>query len=569
MHAPHRRRFAVLSTVIALGPLGCTGDLDGGPADPQGFECTAGCTELAAPTSRFPRLSHAQWESTVQDLLRLDAPSALSATFPPDAPRGLFDNDGAELRVSGDLRTEYQRAAERLAEQLASDPVAFARILPSDLPAGPDTARARAFLEHFGLRAYRRPLTSAELDTYAALFARGPELYPDDDAFVGGVRLSLEAMLQSPHFVYRPELQPAPGGDQPVPLSPYELAARLSYALWGTMPDDDLLEAAASGALDSPEGLEVEVSRMLEDARAEDTLVHYHELLLSVDRYRDITRSDTLFPEFSSALPTAMQEEVRLFVREVFETDGGVRDLYTARFTYANEPLAALYGLSGVSGPEMQRVSLEGTERAGLLTMGGFLALNASSTDSDPIHRGVFVNHRVLCAPLPAPPMMVPPLPPEDMSMPRTLRERITMHTGAGTCGASCHGTMINPIGFAFEHFDAVGAYRDEDRNGLPIDSADAYAFQGQMREYDDALELSSLVAEQRMTHACYAEHLLEFVHGRAMIESDQGLLRTITRASLLDRASLRDLVQLLVTSEAFRQRSPVELDELPLVEME
>jgi hypothetical protein len=201
--------------------------------------------------------------------------------------------------------------------------------------------------------------------------------------------------------------------------------------------------------------------------------------------------------------------------------------------------------------------------------MGGFLALNSSSIDSDPIHRGAFVNQRVLCAPLPAPPMMVPPLPLEDMSMPRALRERINLHTGAGTCGASCHGTMINPIGFAFEHFDAIGAHRDRERNGLAIDSADAYSFQGQVREYDGAIELSAIIAEQRMTHACYAEHLLQFVHGRAVVESDQGLLRTLTRTSLNDRASLRDLVQLLVTSEAFRQRSPVELDELPLVEME
>jgi hypothetical protein len=170
-------------------------------------------------------------------------------------------------------------------------------------------------------------------------------------------------MVQAPHFVYRAELQPAPGGEQPVPLSPHELAARLSYALWGTLPDGDLLEAAASGALDSPEGVGVEVSRMLEDARSEDTLVHYHELLLSVGRYRDITRSSMLFPSFSSAVPTAMQDEVRLFVRDVFESDGGVRDLYTSRSTYVNEPLATIYGLEGVSGDEMRRVSLEGRLR--------------------------------------------------------------------------------------------------------------------------------------------------------------------------------------------------------------
>ncbi|MBN8610436.1 MAG: DUF1592 domain-containing protein [Deltaproteobacteria bacterium] len=572
MRAILRPRLTVVATALALGPLtslvGCVGDLDSGPASPRGFECTTGCTELAASTSRFPRLSHDQWEETVRDLLRLPATSDLSSTFPPDAPRGLFDNDGAELSVSGDLRTEYQRAAERLAEQVATDPAALMRILPSDLPASPDAARARGFLEGFGERAYRRPLSSAELDTYAALFARGPELYPDDDPFVAGVRLSLEAMLQSPHFVYRAELGAA-SGNEPIALTRHELASRLSYALWGTMPDDDLFEAVASGALDDAEGLDVEVSRMLDDARAEAMLVRYHEQLLSVGRYEDVTRSATLFPEFTSAVPAAMADEVRLFVREVYAEDGGVRDLFTSRFTYANAPLAAIYDLPGVSGDAMQRVSLEGTDRAGLLTMAGFLSINASSTDSDPIHRGVFVNHRILCAPLPAPPMMVPPLPPEDMSMPRTLRERITLHTGAGTCGASCHGTMINPVGFAFEHFDAVGSSRDRERNGLAIDAADAYSFQGQSRSYDGAVELSAIVAEQRMTHACYADHLLQFVHGRASVESDEGLLHHVTTASLRERASLRELVRILVTSSAFAQRSATELDELPGLEME
>lgn len=563
MRALIRPRIAVVAAALAVGPAGCVGDLDNGPASPQGFECTEGCVEIAASTSRFPRLSHAQWEQSVRDLLRLPATSDLSSTFPPDAPRGLFDNDGAELSVSGDLRTEYQRSAERLAEQVATDPDALMRILPTDLPASPDTARARAFLEGFGLRAYRRPLTSAELDTYAALFARGPELYPDDDPFVAGVRLSLEAMLQSAYFVYRAELGTA-SGDEPIALTRYEVASRLSYALWGTMPDDDLFEAAESGALDDAESLDVEVARMLDDARAEEMLVHYHELLLSVGRYADVSRSAMLFPEFTSAVPRAMADEVRLFVRDVYEEEGGVRDLFTARFTYVNAPLAAVYDLPGVSGDAMQRVSLEGTDRAGLLTMAGFLATNASSTDSDPIHRGVFVNHRILCADLPAPPNDIEPLPPEDASMPRTLRERITLHTGAGTCGASCHGTMINPIGFAFEHFDAIGAHRSEDRNGLAIDSADAYAFQGQSRDFEDAVALSELVAEQRMTHACYADHLLQFVHGRASVESDEGLLRRVTSASLRERASLRELVRILVTSEAFRERSAIELDELP-----
>jgi len=560
---------ALLGVSISSSLSGCVGELDSGPRAADGFECTDGCVELAASASRFPRLSHAEWERTVSDLLRLEGALDLSSTFPTDAPRGLFDNDGAELSVSGDLRTEYQRAAERLAETVATDPTALMRILPDGLPASPADARARGFVEGFGLRAYRRPLSAEELTVYEALFARGTELYPDDDAFVGGVRLVLEAMLQSPHFVYRAELGMGDGSDAPIPLSSYELASRLSYALWGSMPDDALLDAAASGSLDAPEGLDMEVSRLLDDARAEDMLVAYHEQLLSVGRYRDISRSDTLFPDFGGDVPPAMADEVRLFVREVVGTDGGVRDLFTARFTFVNEPLAQIYDLSGVTGTEMRRVSLEGTDRAGLLTMGGFLALQSSSTDSDPIHRGVFVNHRILCAPLPAPPAVVPPLPPEDTTMLRTMRERITSHTGAGTCGAGCHSTMINPIGFAFEHFDAIGAHRDRDGNDLLIDSADAYSFGSRVRSYDDAVALSEIIAEEHMTHACYAEHLLQFVHGRAPAETDQGLLRRLTTESLRERASLRDLVRVLVTSVAFQQRSPIELDELPALEME
>lgn len=564
-----RHGLSLAALALAAAPLGCVGDLGSGPAAPEGFECVGGaCVELAASSSRFPRLSEEQWENTVRDLLRLETRSGLTATFPPDAPSGLFDNNGAELSVSGDLRLEYQRAAERLAEQVTSDTAALMRILPSGLPASGE-ARVQGFVERFGARVYRRTLSSSEVATYTALFARGTELYPDLDPFVAGVRLSLEAMLQSPHFVYRAELAPHVDGAPSTMLTAHELASRLSYALWGTMPDDDLFEAAASGALDSSEGLGVEVDRMLEDPRAEDMLVRYHEQLLSVRTYGDLSRSSTLFPAFSPEARTAMGDEVRLFVRDVFEEGGGVRELLTARYTYANEALAEIYGLDGVSGPEMRRVSLEGSRRGGLLTMPGFLAANSSSTESDPIHRGVFVNHRILCAPLPAPPMLVEPLPAEDPSMPRTMRQRVTLHTGPGTCGASCHATMINPIGFAFEQFDAVGAFRERDRNGLEIDAADAYAFRGQVRSYEDALELSAILAEQRMTHSCYAEHLLQFVHGRAPAQSDEVLLRRLTRASLNDSTSLRGLVRVLVTSETFRQRSTRELDELPSLEME
>jgi hypothetical protein len=560
--------FASSLTLSVLTPLaGCQGTLDGGLAPPRGFECAAGCPELPVPTTRFPRLTHAEYERTVVDLLRLDGPSG-QIISPADAPSGLFDNAGAELRVSSSLASSYQRAAEQLAERVATDPTALARILPEGLPASPLEARGRGFVEGFGLRAYRRPLSGDEVTRYTAFFARGPELYPDDDPFVAGVRLVLEAMLQSPHFLYRPELG-APSGETPIALGDYELASRLSYAIWGRMPDDALLDAAGSGVLDDPAGLEAEASRLLDDARAEQILVAYHEQLLDVDKVLDVSRSSMLFPEFDGSVPPAMADELRFFVRDVFENDGGVRDLFVSDFTYANEALAGVYGLPSVTGEDMRRVPLTGTERAGILTMGSFLAVNASSTDSDPIHRGVFVNQRILCAPLRAAPDTPPGLPAEDLTMPRTLRDRIDDFTGPGTCGAECHGQLINPIGFAFEEFDAVGAHRTRDRNMLEIDAAASYEFGAQTLSYDGARELSSIIAEQRSAHACYVTHLLEFVHGRPPVEGDQALLDRATRASVRDAASLRELVLLLVTSDSFRSRSPVELDELPSLSME
>jgi hypothetical protein len=560
----------VLASATALAALsGCDGSLDAGPAAPRGFGCANGCPELPVATTRFPRLTHDEYERTVVDLLRLEGPSGVVLS-PPDAPSSLFDNASAELRVSSALASSYQRAAEQLAARVSADPAALARIVPADLPASPADARARAFVEGFGLRAYRRPLTADEVSRYVTFFARGAELYPDDDPFAAGVRLVLEAMLQSPHFLYRPELGTAAAPDRTFALGDYELASRLSYALWGSMPDDALLAAAAAGALRDPEGVGIQADRLLDDPRADAILVAYHEQLLDLSKVL-LVDNRPLYPDFRpSTTPRAMAEEVQLFVRDVFRDGGGVRELFVSDFTYANEELARIYGLSGVTGDTMRRVPLPaGSPRSGVLTMGAFLAVNASSTDSDPIHRGVFVNQRILCAPLRAAPDTPPDLPAEDPSMPRTLRERIDRFTGPGTCGAECHGQLINPIGFAFEEFDAIGGHRTHDRNMLPIDASGSYDFGRETLSYEGGAELSALIAEQRSTHACYARHLLEFVHGRVPVEADEALISRVTTASLRGRASLRELVRILVTSDSFRFRSPVELDELPTASME
>ncbi|MDQ3032991.1 MAG: DUF1592 domain-containing protein [Myxococcota bacterium] len=552
--------LALLVAVVLPALPGCQGDLIGGPARPSGFEepeCRGNsCVELPSPSSRFPRLSHAQYENTVRDLLRLDAPSGVTSTYLGDATSTTFDNNGNELYVGEALWGDYQRGAETLAEQVTTDPAALARIVPDGA-----SGDARLFVEGFGLRAHRRPLTSAEIDAYVAIFARAAVAYPEMDAFAGGARMVLEAILQSPHFLYRVELSSDAGGGASIPLNSYEMASRLSYALWDTMPDDELFAAAAADQLVSLEGVRPQAARMLESDKAEDTVASFHYQLLDMHKYADVTRSTMLFPEFTDALRQSMVDETQSFVHHVvFAEDGGFERLLTAPYTFVDADLAAVYGLEGTYDESMERVELDPAQRAGILTQIGYLAANASSTDPDAIHRGVFVNHRILCAPLPPPPMIVPPLPADDSGM-LTMRQRIDLHTGPGTCGAGCHSTMINPIGFAFEHYDALGRWRDEDR-GIAVDAASEYVFGAATVEYADAVELAGVVAEQPMAHSCYVRHWLEYAYGRAPSRRDAQLIARIGAASLAENLSVREILVELVISDAFRTRSTTELED-------
>lgn len=540
--------------------FGCTGELEG---PPQGSSC-ATCPQLASPTTRFPRLSHAQWTETVEDLLVIEDATALSARFPTDASRGYFDNDGAELRVDGTLWGDYQHAAEAAAELATSTSERANALVPAGFSASPAADRARLFVEHFLPRAHRRPLSTDSALRYQSLYLAGASLYPDLDADRAGMRVVIEAALQSPFFLYRPELTAMPDSTGQAPLDAWELASRLSFALWQTMPDEALFAAARDGSLVRDEVLTREVDRMLRDPRALETLERFHLQLTGADGYQSgIAPAEMIDP----TLPRAMREEVRLFTSEVVRSDLGVRALFSADFTYADAQLARLYEIDGVTGNELVRVSLAGTERRGLLTMAGFLARQATATESDPIHRGAFVNRRFLCADLPPPPALVPAVPASPPGMPRTQRERIDAHTGAGTCGEGCHTTMINPIGFALEHFDELGRFRMTEDNGLPIDAASAYRFGRSERSFNGGVELSEEIAEQGMTHRCYARNLLRFVHTHPVGEEDGPLLTTLTLSSLQGDASIRTLVRTLVLSPSFRHRSLTELDALAATE--
>jgi hypothetical protein len=245
-----------------------------------------------------------------------------------------------------------------------------------------------------------------------------------------------------------------------------------------------------------------------------------------------------------------LQEEARLFFQEItIKEDGGISDILTRPVTFVNNRTAAFYGLSGSFGTSLQRVDLDPAKRAGLLTHVGFLSKYGSQTQSDPILRGVHIALEVLCAALPAPPPNVPPLP--EIEEGQSNRERVETATSVAPCN-TCHTTRINPIGFAFEHYNAVGAWRDTD-NGKPVNAAAQYTVDGKTVSYDGAIEFSQMLADSPTVHACYSRNWLEYVLGRPARAEEVGVVDKISLIS--NSGTLSDLLAAITALDTFRAR--------------
>lgn len=497
--------------------------------------------------SQFVRLTHRQWAQSVRDVLGLDAPPSLSETFTSDPPEGTFSNNERSLLITPNLSRDYQRAAEQLAERVARDAQALARFDGFGDPA--------AFIAALGRRVYRRPLEAAEQQRYQALFAAAPAAFESGDDFADGAQLIIESMLQSPYFLYRMEL--AADGEA---LSGYEVAAKLSFLFRDTTPDDALLDAAATGELSTPQGIAARALQLIEEAGAASTIARFNGEMFGLDRYSTIAKDPNRFPEYSSELNTVLQRAEELFLEDLFESGRGLTDLLTSTRGYVNARTAALYGIAS-SSDELEEVDL-GPDRPGFFTRIGFLAYNGTLRDPDSIHRGVEINRVILCARLQPPPGVIPALP--TILPDQTNRERVSAHTGPGTCGAGCHATIINPIGFAFENFDALGQLRDTD-NGKPVDTAGEYAFADGLKGFDGASGLMQLLARSPQAHACFAEHLMQFTLGRDLVEADRPLVDRLEASSLSSASSIKDLVLSVVTDPGFSHRpTPIVAGEAP-----
>lgn len=324
-------------------------------------------------------------------------------------------------------------------------------------------------------------------------------------------------------------------------------AVAMQMRLW-------LLAAAGAGELETLEGVTAHTQRLMAMPDSASSIREYHTQLFRTFRYGDIDKDTTLFPSFDTSLNQEFLAADLRFFDYLYEANLGLRGLLLSDVAFVNAATGPLYGVT-VFGSDLIETTL--ADRPGYFTRLGFLALNGTLRQPDPIHRGVEIFSEVMCGELPAPPVDIPPLPPEMDGT--TNRQRVDNHTGFGTCGAGCHGTIINPIGFAFENYDSLGVARELD-NGVPVDTTGLYSFQGVEFEFNNAVEMLTAMSETPQAHACYAKHVAEFVLARDLSEADAAEIYALGEASL-NQASLQDLILAIVQSPSFmtRQGGPLQ----------
>ncbi len=512
---PMRLRFFMLFIVA-----GCNRTAPPSPPEPV----TPACSR-PAPPAPLRRLTRAEYDATVRDLLG-DA-SHPSAAFPPDEESQGFDNFARTQSVSPLLAEDYGAAAEALAAT-AYPSAAF------DCDAPDETCLPKLFTT-LGRRAFRRPLTADERERLGAVFAA---VRAQDD-FPTALRSVIAVMLQSPQFLYRFES---------APLTDYELASRLSYFLWGSMPDDALLDAAATGPLD----VGAQARRMLADPRAREVVRRFHLQLLGVTHLTDKAKDPAQFPDFATLAPQMLEETARFTEWTVFDGDGDARRLFNARTTFVNAPLAGLYALSGVDGAAFVKVDTDLTARIGVLTHGSVLSTWAKADQTSPVLRGKLVRERFLCqTPRPPPGNVVAML---GSPATGTTRDRFAAHVTSPDC-RGCH-QLLDPIGFGLEKYGPIGAYRTIE-NLQKVDATGEVIAGGDLDgAFDGAIALSDKLAASRDVKRCLALQWFRFAFGRAETADDACSIENAQTAFEQSGWNSRELLIALTQTDAFRRRA-------------
>lgn len=481
------------------------------------------------PPTPLRRLTRAEYNNTIRDLLG-DTSNPANAFSEDEIAGGFEANTNAPM-----AQLDFDRVAAAAGE-VASRAIAdnYDAVVGCNAD---EQGCADAFIDRFGAKAFRRPLTDEERETFASLYTDAKATWSGTVA----IQLIIEGMLLSPQFIYLEEHGvPKNASDKIAALTAYELASRLSYFLWQSMPDEALFEAASSGKLNTLEGIAEEASRMLADPKAADSIRSFYRQWMQITHVPDGTKDAALFPAWTPSLGAAMLEESMRFADHVVrESTGTLTELLTASYTFANNELAPIYGATAPSAAFV-KVDLNGNQRSGLLSHASLMAATADGETPSVVFRGKFIREQVFCQEMPAPPPNVD----QDASSEERLADPLC---------TSCH-TLMDLVGNGFENFDAIGQYVTQKPNGDPIDTLGEIhaAPEGIPETFESVAPLALAMAANPEVRKCAAEYWYRYALRRNIDQSEEGVVQGIEEG-FVTHDNISDLMLQIATSEPFR----------------
>jgi mono/diheme cytochrome c family protein len=496
------------------------------------------------------RLTKTEYGNTLHDLLGVD--SAIAKELPDEVSGEGYLNSLSPLQLEQYLAIADKALDRILAPEDARPTETQRGLFGEPPPLGTDArAAAREVARSLARKAYRRPPSQAELEVLLQVFDLGRQ---NDLAYAASLRLMLKAILVSPQFLFITPAEEALADAGIVPLDDYQLASRLSYFLWATMPDDELMALAESGKLREPPVLKAQVKRLLEDSRSRALFDGFGAQWLGLEKLAAMTFDTAQFPEMTSEMRSAMYDEARLFFESIVRENRSVMSFIDCDYTFLNEPLAKIYGLeAAVTGSDMRKVQLSDGNRGGILGMPGILAATSFPNRTSPVKRGVWVLEQVLGDNVPPAPPDVPALEKQDERAVAnlTMRQRTELHRTSAVC-ANCH-QMLDPIGFGLENFDAIGRWRDHEENGGLIDAS------GELpggKRFSNPKELKAIIAQRSEDFSRnLVERLLAYALCRRLEGHDEIVVDGLMQDIAADGYRMQTLIGAIVTSYPFTHR--------------
>lgn len=488
------------------------------------------------------RMNKKEFDNTLTDLLGIA--TKYSVDFPPDSVTNGFDNNAQALVITADLANKIYTAAESAMGEVFGNQNLKNRIYTCD----PQVSTCvQSTLQSFLPRVFRRPIDSEELTRYTNL-VNAVKNKGETGEFA--LRVALTAAIASPHFLYRIPVMSNPSPTTVVTLGAYQLASRLSYFLWSTMPDTELFNAAANGSLLRNDQLTLQVKRMLASTKASALVDNFASPWVGLGKVGRVTPDRTLYPTFNETLRADLMSETKFFLSDMFKRDASFFEMLTAKHTFLNDRLASHYGISGITGANFQKVNITDGKRMGLLTHGSMMAVGANQYYSSIVKRGNLVLSNVLCAPPPPPPAGTSTTITEEQIVEKTRRDILAQHRENPAC-FSCH-IQIDPIGLGFENFDPLGRFQTVDEKNRPLNPASTMP---NGKSFTNAVGMINLVSEDPRFKSCVAEKILIYSLGRNVESYDRCTINRIGQSTVDPNKPISSTIIEMVLSDPFRKQ--------------